>query len=174
MRIKTFGLTDIGCVRKRNEDFLLYDSDSCLVMVADGVGGQNFGDIASELACRVFFEDIYPELSTTKSVSDGRFLSSVELAHRSLLEKKDILKSEKCIATTMNILSFSNESVSNIFVGDSRSYCFRLGKLKQLSWEQNISNYLKRGFVAGDKYQKMNPSTVVEVVGGFSCRPQIV
>jgi len=43
-------LTDVGRVRKRNEDAVASDLTTGLVMVADGMGGYNGGEIASEMA----------------------------------------------------------------------------------------------------------------------------
>ena len=51
MYLDCWGATDIGCVRKRNEDNYLVDLDLGLAMVVDGIGGQFRGDIAAAAPC---------------------------------------------------------------------------------------------------------------------------
>ena len=45
-----FGRSDIGCVRKNNEDRFLVDQQLGLCLLADGMGGHGHGDVAAELA----------------------------------------------------------------------------------------------------------------------------
>ncbi|RPI48551.1 MAG: hypothetical protein EHM59_01055, partial [Betaproteobacteria bacterium] len=52
------GVTDVGRVRRRNEDAIDWDVQLGLVMVADGMGGSQAGDIASKTALRSIKEDL--------------------------------------------------------------------------------------------------------------------
>lgn len=48
--LKIFAKTDVGLIRRNNEDYFFTDSDNRLIIVADGAGGHQHGEIASRLA----------------------------------------------------------------------------------------------------------------------------
>ena len=56
--VQIAGVTDVGRVRRRNEDAIDWDMQLGLVMVADGMGGSQAGDIASATALRSIKEDL--------------------------------------------------------------------------------------------------------------------
>ena len=58
MKANCYGVTDIGSVRKSNEDFYLIDDDLSLFIVCDGVGGSLCGEIASEVSARTIRENV--------------------------------------------------------------------------------------------------------------------
>ena len=47
------GSTDPGCVRANNEDNFAVDPELGLMVVADGMGGHNSGEVASDIATKV-------------------------------------------------------------------------------------------------------------------------
>ncbi len=55
-RIEMHGLTDVGRKRSRNEDHIAVDSEFGVAIVADGMGGCNAGEIASEMAVKIIIE----------------------------------------------------------------------------------------------------------------------
>ena len=60
MNIRAHGVTDVGLVRAQNEDSLVLLPESELYVVADGMGGHNSGEVASQLtisAMKSFYED---------------------------------------------------------------------------------------------------------------------
>jgi len=58
--LKSFAKTHIG-QRKNNEDSFLIDKEMGLYVVADGVGGLNKGEVASQLACNMVHDSIVAE-----------------------------------------------------------------------------------------------------------------
>ena len=61
--MKFVARTDIGKRRRYNEDCYLIDDKIALFVIADGMGGHNAGDVASQLAVDVFRE--WTESSST-------------------------------------------------------------------------------------------------------------
>lgn len=63
-----FGITDKGRVRPTNQDIYRIeacpDRDSALVLVCDGMGGANAGNVASRFAAECFVEEAKPALET--------------------------------------------------------------------------------------------------------------
>ncbi|MDV7393387.1 serine/threonine protein phosphatase, partial [Arthrospira platensis SPKY1] len=50
MNFEYFSLTDTGMVRENNEDSVLLDTENQIVILADGMGGYNAGEVASAMA----------------------------------------------------------------------------------------------------------------------------
>ena len=51
-KLTIYGETDVGQLREHNEDFIGWDAHLGLILLADGMGGHNAGEVASELASR--------------------------------------------------------------------------------------------------------------------------
>lgn len=156
MLLKSEITSDIGCVRANNEDMILFageyfrdnsakqiveisDSARFAAIVADGMGGHNGGEIASEIALHLF-DDFTLDLAEGLDES-GINLSLkewTEKTHRLLLHKSYELPEQEGMGTTFCGLLFYGEMVIALNIGDSRLYRFRGGILKQLTTDHSI------------------------------------
>ena len=180
MKITISALSDKGCVREHNEDMVLvgYDifrngskrldvdlngeSSKFLIAVADGMGGHNAGEVASEIVLQRMTEKIRalePGL-TEKELSD-RILEWTKEIHRHILnEGNDDIEKKGMGSTFIGVLLY-DDSVYYINVGDSRLYRFRRGNLMQISKDHSLreimnnnnapSNIIVNSFGGGDK-----------------------
>jgi protein phosphatase len=143
---------NIGKVRRNNEDNFFFD-DKCLELdnqglrntacfsdtlknglclaIFDGMGGENFGEVASFAAARQL-------QSATRSlrdyfVSERKYLLKLTTQlNNAIVEAKKELRTERC-GSTMVALYFSTGYVYTCNVGDSRAYRLREGEFLQLS-----------------------------------------
>ena len=73
------GATDPGCVRKNNEDHFALDTALGLLVVADGMGGHNSGEVASDLAANTIL-DFARKMVFKKGLPNGPTTPRTEVA----------------------------------------------------------------------------------------------
>ncbi|MCH7303984.1 protein phosphatase 2C domain-containing protein [Acinetobacter sp. NIPH 1869] len=133
--------TGIG-PRSSNQDY--YMSASCgagiLLAVADGVGGNNGGEIASKLAISTFYKS-FCNLIEKNSIKEALELS-MRSAHEALIRKGDTTSELKNMATTLTVAFIKNKQMYVVHAGDSRLYVIRGMGLKQLTMDDTEVNKL--------------------------------
>lgn len=147
--MELFGLTDIGRVRKHNEDFYLCshsdDGEWQLLLLCDGMGGAQAGDVASELAARVFSEYFSSMVGNTyddEEVVGKLMLEGLRAANDAVYQMS--LSDYTCrgMGTTLVAAFVSGENAVLLNVGDSRAYLYHGGQLLQVtrdhSYVQNL------------------------------------
>src|SRR5665647_494271 len=115
-------LSDVGNVRKTNEDSVGYfeASDFDIYAVADGMGGHNAGEVASELAIKVIIEYIKKNqqgLDLKKVLSEG-----VKCANKEIYDVASGSDSLKGMGTTITICFKKQNKMVVANVGDSSCY----------------------------------------------------
>jgi protein phosphatase len=127
------GNTDVGFVRKENEDFLHIDNSNQVFAVCDGMGGHQAGEVASMTASemmKIAFSQFRDELlkddalSLEKSLpSSGDILiKSIRLANRAIYQKALMDTEMHGMGTTVVALALEKDMLSIAHVGDSRAY----------------------------------------------------
>ncbi len=142
-------LTDKGCVRPSNEDAVAYvipsagDANAArgsLLILADGMGGHEAGEVASGLAIEVVRRVYY---ARTEPVPDS-LMNAFEAANRAILEHGRKFPECRGMGTTCTALVVQQDRLWLAHVGDSRAYLLRSGNLKQLSADQSLHAELIR------------------------------
>ncbi len=149
--IESFGVTDIGRRRQLNEDAMLIDDKAGLYVVADGMGGHNAGEVASQLAVETVSnfvgrsghdeEITWPYgVDPAISINANRLRTAIMLANKRVWKEADNREDYTGMGTT--IVGGLAEDASLILcgAGDSRAYRFRGVALDQItvddSWVQ--------------------------------------
>lgn len=123
-----FGITDIGRVRKENQDTFMFaelqNNDSVAAVVCDGMGGANGGQIASELSSFSFCEYLKSNfISQSADISAAQLLQdAVTYANDTVYMKSLSDKKLRGMGTTLVAGLFIGEYAIFINVGDSRAY----------------------------------------------------
>jgi PPM family protein phosphatase len=149
------GLTDVGMVRTNNEDmFLISEPDtgrvienteqlskplqnnSLLLVVSDGMGGYEGGEVASQLTIDVLRSEIG---KLPKELSpQSRLEAAVEEANRQVwLQRQSSIKLGK-MGATATVMFVEQDNAYIAEVGDSRAYILRDGRIKQLTTDQTM------------------------------------
>lgn len=162
-------LTDRGVIRETNEDNLFIDEGIGLFIVADGMGGHQAGEVASEMAVKVISSSIKETLQrhskiTAPSAHNNRngglnmiIKKSVSKANKEISGKsrEDSLLSG--MGTTVVLAMFNDNKLYIANVGDSRAYLARNNKIKQLTEDHSkVAKLVKWGIITKEE-AKVHP-----------------
>ena len=131
--------THTGLVRQRNEDCYGMDEQRRLWLVADGLGGHDAGDIASQIAVEQILD----------TVREGATLEeAIVSAHQAILEAIRSGVGRPEMGTTAVALKINEHNYEIAWVGDSRAYLWNDGQLIQISRDHTVVQELvDQGFL---------------------------
>jgi serine/threonine protein phosphatase PrpC len=129
MPLAAFGVTHQGR-RSTNEDAWLVDLDLGLLVVADGMGGHNAGEVASALAVSVIRE-VFESSGTPPT--EALLVRAVQLANERILTAAAKQPAHSGMGTTVVAVLILDTHAFYTSVGDSRVYLWRSGHLTQLT-----------------------------------------
>jgi serine/threonine protein phosphatase PrpC len=154
--------THPGKVRPRNEDSCLVRTDAGLWAVADGMGGHEAGDLASQL--------IISELDTISAEGSAiRLLEETE--SRILRANRQIIEIGRqrggaVIGSTVAILLISEDHYACIWAGDSRVYLVRRNTIQQVSRDHTeVEEMLASGAVTALEAENWPNNVITRAVG---------
>jgi len=170
-------VTDTGKVREHNEDAIGSDSDNALMVLADGMGGYNAGEVASGIAVQTI-----TELATEGVMREDRneIDQTTGLMRQTIVLRDAVARSNKIIfqtaqsqthcegmGTTLVAAMFYDNKISLAHVGDSRAYRLRDEKFKQLTMDHSLLQELvDRGFYSEEEAQRStNRNYVTRALG---------
>ncbi len=171
--VELAGATDPGIVRKNNEDNFAIDPDLGLMVVADGMGGHNSGEVASDLASKTIVDfarkmrggakDIVPEGGTHGlSVRGSQLEYFVKTANTMIYEKGRAFPKDAGMGTTVVAALIDAKSLTVAHVGDSRLYLWRRGDLLQLTEDHSlVGEQVKRGQITADEAARSNLQNIL-------------
>src|SRR4029077_7217555 len=140
--IEFFQLTDVGCVRETNEDAVGHwpHEDGLLFAVADGLGGQAAGEVASQLALEILSREM--DRAPGSWAVAKRLKRAVQEANLEIYTKGITVPELRRMATTLTGSAVVGGPLVAAHVGDCRLFLLRDRKLMQLTkdhtwvWEQ--------------------------------------
>jgi protein phosphatase len=176
-KVKLVGQSHTGKVREHNEDTIAFDADLGLMVLADGMGGYNAGEVASGIAVKTI-------VNLVRDSANREDLSAVDqatgLTRRSIALRDAVLRANKVIfqtaktqpqcegmGTTVVGALFYDDRVTIAHVGDSRMYRIRGNKLEQVTSDHSLLQELvDRGFYSPEEAQRAaNKNYVTRALG---------
>ena len=189
--LAVWGVTDQGRIRKNNEDNLaacdlssgevlagpfefhrIVGPQGVLLLVADGMGGQACGELASQMCSDLtptrLLEGVRQRQAASRDELGELLARALESANQSILEASRNRPACKGMGTTATAAWVRGSSVLVAQVGDSRAYLIRDGQMTQLTRDQTFLNYLKdMGAVDANAESRDDPrrSILVQALG---------
>jgi protein phosphatase len=139
IRLVSFGQTDVGLRRSNNEDAFHVDVAGGFLALADGMGGAASGEVASRIfidAARETFSGAGTPSSVESTVE--RVRRTFQRANEQTLGLARENPRHHGMGCTAELLAFAGSSYVLGHVGDSRTYLFREGRLKQETRDHSI------------------------------------
>jgi len=158
-------MSDVGRVRKNNEDNFVVSNlttgevsltpalcnhqvgpRGTLFLVADGMGGEASGEVASQICATTVPKRLYDNLKSLGNVSETNFVlllrEAIEYANQIIFQKAQSEPAYRGMGTTTTAAALFGAHLFVAQVGDSRAYVLRNQQIVQLTRDQTYLNYL--------------------------------
>lgn len=150
--LTAFSISDVGCVRKNNEDSFLVDSATGLFAIADGMGGAQAGEVASRLA----ISSVKEFLERAPRRDETTLLQAIEHANQCILTAASD-PALRGMGTTMVCVLDGPDGMVLANVGDSRAWVLEGESLRQLTSDQTWVNEVGRALGISEDTLRTHP-----------------
>lgn len=143
LRLEYSSALDVGRARHNNEDAVLIDPSLGLCILADGMGGYNAGEVASDMATRAM-RDTFRQwlLGLTQAPAEAEvaraLVAAAQEANRQVFTAANTVAAYAGMGTTLVAAVFERQHVWIGHLGDSRAYRLRNGRLGQLTRDHSL------------------------------------
>ncbi len=169
--IQAAGVTDIGLVRKNNEDNFGYDMRHGIFVVCDGMGGQQAGELASKIGVDTVL-DYFRQDQSAAPVGGARFegvspravslATAIQLANQAIHESGAMNPSHAGMGSTIVAVAVDGNLFSVANVGDSRVYLIRNKDVVQLTNDHSlVMEQVRRGLITLEEAEQSKMQNVI-------------
>lgn len=143
-RVSVCGLSDIGCVRQKNEDVWDQIPEENFFVLADGMGGHRAGDVAARAAVKTLMSIVKSKFETFTrdkvSLQDiARMMRlAMEETNRTVYDLSKEVEDWRGMGTTLCCAHLQSDGLVFAHVGDSRVYRYRDMELEQLTDDHSL------------------------------------
>jgi protein phosphatase len=157
--------------RQVNEDCYAIVPDLGLCLIADGMGGHNAGQVASQLACESAIRAIEALQGASVGLAE-QLRHAVAAANREIFAAAEAKPELSGMGTTFVGVLFGGERLGLAHVGDSRAYLLRQGRLRALTDDHSIVAELLRRQEISEADARQHPHRHV-LTRALGVRPRI-
>jgi serine/threonine protein phosphatase PrpC len=173
VRIVSGGVTDLGRVRTNNEDCFRIVESLNLFVLADGMGGEAHGEVASAMAVETIVKFCMEPAANSGATEVGnsasgwsektkQLTSAVHLANKSIYEAAEANPEQHGMGATLTAAWIDGSKMSITHVGDSRAYLLRSGNLQQLTSDHSlVAEQVRRGILTAAEAEESEMQSVL-------------
>ena len=162
LRFDAGSATHAGKVRERNEDSCLVRTDIGLWAVADGMGGHEAGDVASQTLVEALDAIEQPEAAADLL---EQCEAQIRHANRRIMDLSRA-RNGATIGTTAAVLLVRNTHYACIWAGDSRIYLINGGSIRQLSRDHTeVEELVATGTLSREQAKRWPSNVITRAVG---------
>ena len=165
--LEAYSITHTGLVREKNQDVCKIiippvennSSVSEILAVADGMGGQKAGEVASSLSIKLL-EDQFSQCLAGKKPIDcepGDFLKHAIAKVNSEVHKMATLEEYQGMGTTLVVSAINSGKATIANVGDSRCYLYRNGCLQSITKDHSLVRFMIESGAITEEEAKTHP-----------------
>jgi len=169
--MELWGITDSGKLRKYNQDVFQMlsneDKDIAVLVVCDGMGGANAGDVASELAADSFMEHMRKKIDginnvfTLSEVAE-MMIKAVHAANSAVFIKSQQDEEYTGMGTTLTAAVSTSGGEVVVNVGDSRLYHVTNSKITQITRDHSVvEDMIERGEITRSEARRHSSRNLI-------------
>lgn len=167
---------DIGKIRISNDDecrIVLNSYKEVLMVLADGMGGQNKGDYASSTTVNFLCEEFLKKPKFITYIDAMIWITNkIKKINTLLYNTQDKDENYRGMGTTLVVALLVGNKIVVINIGDSRCYLVNNKKLVQITEDQTYVNYLYKSGIIEEKDMATNPNRHV-LTNSLGCFPSV-
>ena len=162
LNLLLIGKTDVGLVRSNNEDTFIVNNQAGYCLVADGMGGAAAGETAS----RIFAQTAEEIFAANMPVDEQAIIESVQSTFRQANDRilAHVAKwpEHQGMGCTAELLAFTGAGFVIGHMGDSRTYRFRQGAIKQLTKDHSlVQDQIDQGLITQEQARTHSMRNVI-------------
>jgi len=145
------GKTDIGLRRSNNEDAFIISPELGFCLAADGMGGAAAGELASKIFADTVLEIFADSTDQSEKEILYRVKKAFSFANEKILDDATQNPNHEGMGCTAELLAFFGDGFALGHVGDSRTYRFRNGQLRQLTQDHTlVQEQIEEGLISSE------------------------
>lgn len=171
---KSFALSDKGLIRQKNEDSYGINEENHFFALADGLGGRNAGEIASNEAIQRMLAFVgktksFKDCSLNENDVKELFLNGIKNVNKDIFNLSHQNSSLEGMGTTLTTLFFFHDKLFFTNIGDSRLYKLKNHQLTKLTKDDTLLEELLNFGLIDDNEAKIFPlkHVITKSIGSF-------
>jgi len=163
--IEAAGLTDVGLVRRHNEDTFFLDTELGLFIVADGLGGHAAGEVASRIVVDQMEKyirmtsglEVLPPVHYDPGLSanGNRLKEAIRISDRAIMENIANHPEHDTMGSTVVACLVEDGRATIAHVGDSRAYSIRADGIRQLTRDHSwVADQIENGVLTAEEARR--------------------